>query len=362
MIIIKRLGISIYPNHSSYEDNINYIRQAHEYGFSKIFMCLLSVEGSKSAILSDFKKTITEAKHLGFEIIVDVSPKTFTALDIDYNDLSFFNDLGADGLRLDLGFTGLEEAKMTHNKFDLKIEINMSNATHYIDNILSYQPNRENLIGSHNFYPQRYTGLSYDFFEECSLKFLKYGLHTSAFITSPESSFGPWPIMEGMPTLEEHRNLSLKTQAKHLFATQLIDDVIISNCFASNEEMSILSNLSKSMITFKIHLSDDVTELEKTILFQEPHFYRGDVSDYVIRSTQSRVKYKEYSFPSHDCNNIQRGDIVIGNDNYGQYKGELQIALKEMQNDGNKNIIARIDDEENILMNYLKPWEMFAFE
>ena len=49
MIIIKRLGISIYPNHSSYEDNINYIRQAHEYGFSKIFMCLLSVEGSKSA-------------------------------------------------------------------------------------------------------------------------------------------------------------------------------------------------------------------------------------------------------------------------------------------------------------------------
>ena len=33
----------------------------------------------------------------------------------------------------------------------------MSNGTKYVDNIMSHRPNRENLIGCHNFYPHRYS-------------------------------------------------------------------------------------------------------------------------------------------------------------------------------------------------------------
>ena len=50
---------------------------------------------------------------------------------------------------------------MTYNPYGLKIEINMSNGTKYVDNIMSHRPNRENLIGCHNFYPHRYSGLSH---------------------------------------------------------------------------------------------------------------------------------------------------------------------------------------------------------
>ena len=96
--------------------------------------------------------------------MVDINPALFEQLEISYDDLSFFHDMGADGIRLDVGFTGAEEARMTRNPYGIKIEINMSSGTDYVDNIMSYSPNTNNLLGSHNFNPHRYSGLGYDHF------------------------------------------------------------------------------------------------------------------------------------------------------------------------------------------------------
>ena len=85
--------------------------------------------------------------------MVDINPELFTSLNIAYDDLSFFHELGVWGLRLDEGFTGLEESKMTRNPYGLKIEINMSAGTKYVDRIMDYAPNEDNLLGCHNFYP-----------------------------------------------------------------------------------------------------------------------------------------------------------------------------------------------------------------
>lgn len=51
--------------------------------------------------------------------------------------------------------------------------------------------------------------------------------------------------------------------------------------------------VQQERFTFNVTLYDTITELEKKIVLEEFHFYRGDVSDYLIRSTQSRVKYKK---------------------------------------------------------------------
>lgn len=356
-----KLGISIYPNHSTVEADKRYIQMAHKYGFTRIFTCLLSVDGDKEKILIDFKETIQFAKQLGYEVICDIHPRIFDELGASYDDLSFFHDLGVDGIRLDLGFTGNEESQMTFNPYGLSIEINMSNATKYLDNILSYQPNRSKLIGCHNFYPHRYSGLSYDFFRTCSEKFKKNGLRTAAFVSSHDATFGPWPIMEGLPTLEMHRNLPIDVQAKHLFATGLIDDVIVGNAYASETELKQLREINREKLTFNVKVYEETTELEWTIIFDEPHFYRGDVSDYMIRSTQSRVKYRGESFPPHHTRDIKRGDIIIESDLYKQYAGELQIALKDMENSGKSNVVGRIREEEIFLIDYLEPWSKFAF-
>lgn len=359
---MRQLGISLYPGKSIESEDIKYIEKAHQYGFTRIFTNLLQLTTeNKSTVLPSIEKTIKHAKKFDFEIFVDVAPRTFKALNIEPNDLSFFNELGVDGIRLDEGVGAKETSDMTYNQYGIKIELNMSVMNHYLDNVLDFEPNREQLVGCHNFYPHRYAGISEDFFLEGSKKYKKYGLRTAAFVSSDEADFGPWSITEGLPTLEQHRGLPITAQAKHLWSTGLIDDVIISNCYPSDEELAALEYLKNEPITFDAKLVGEVSTLERKIIVEEPHFYRGDVSDYLIRSTQSRVKYKNESFPPHTTKAIKRGDILIDNDEYGQYKGELQIALKHMINDGKVNVVGRIEPHDLMLLDYLKPWAFFKF-
>lgn len=360
---MKRLGISIYPEKSSKKEILDYIDLSSEMGFSRIFSCLLSVNKGKDEIKKDFIEINKYAKSKGFEVIVDVAPNIFSNLGISYNDLEFFDEINADGVRLDIGFTGNEEAIMTFNKYNLKIEINMSNNVHTIDTIMDYMPNRYNLYGCHNFYPHIYSGLNLDYFIKCTERFLKYGIKTAAFVTSQnKNTFGPWPVTQGLPTLEMHRFLPLDVQIKHFLAIDCIDDILISNCYPSYEELNSLKNLDLRLITFDVEIKKDVPEVENNILFKELHFNRGDKSENMICSTQSRLKYKGHEFKLFNAPEIiKRGDIVIESSKYGHYAGELQIALKEMKNTGMSNVVGKVCDNEIFLLDYIKPWQKFKF-
>lgn len=360
---MKRLGISIYPEKSSKKEILDYIDLSSEMGFSRIFSCLLSVNKSKDEIKKDFIEINKYAKSKGFEVIVDVEPNIFSNLGISYNELEFFDEINADGVRLDIGFTGNEEAIMTFNKYNLKIEINMSNNVHTIDTIMDYMPNRYNLYGCHNFYPHIYSGLNLDYFIKCTERFLKYGIKTAAFVTSQnKNTFGPWPVTQVLPTLEMHRFLPLDVQIKHFLAIDCIDDILISNCYPSYEELNSLKNLDMRLITFDVEMKKDVPEVENDILFKELHFNRGDKSENMIRSTQSRLKYKGHEFKLFNAPEIiKRGDIVIESSKYGHYAGELQIALKEMKNTGMSNVVGKVCDNEIFLLDYIKPWQKFKF-
>ncbi|WP_027632807.1 DUF871 domain-containing protein [Clostridium hydrogeniformans] len=359
---MRKLGISIYPMHNSREEIKDYISLAGKYGFKRIFTCLLSVEGEKERILDEFKDIVTHANTFGMEVIADVSPKVFKDLELDIKDLRFFKDMGLYGIRLDMGFNGIEESQMTYNPHGMKIEVNMSNGTKYIDNILSYLPNKENLLGCHNFYPHRYTGLSFEHFIKCSEQFKEKGLRTAAFVSSNTAKYGPWPVSEGLCTLECHRSLPIDVQAKHLWATDLIDDVIIANAFASEEELKALSKLDPYCLELKCTLVDDIPTIEGDIVSKEYHFNRGDVSEYVIRSTQSRVKYRGHNFEPFNTPDMNRGDIIIETSLYGHYAGELQVALKPMENSGKSNIVGRIEEGELFLLDYIKPWQKFKLK
>ena len=50
---MARLGISIYPEHSTKEKDIEYIRLAGKYGFKRVFTCLLSI--GKKTCKNSFK-------------------------------------------------------------------------------------------------------------------------------------------------------------------------------------------------------------------------------------------------------------------------------------------------------------------
>ncbi|MDF2890574.1 MAG: outer surface protein [Clostridia bacterium] len=359
---MRKLGISIYPERASTKAWIEYLDLAAKYGFSRVFTCLISVAGEKEKIISDFGAITSHANKLGMEVIADVSPMVFKELGISYGDLSFFHRLQLSGVRLDEGYGGMEESIMTQNPYNLKIEINMSSGTKYLDNIISFQPNKDNLIGCHNFYPHRYTGLSREHFLRCSKQFKEHGIRTAAFVSSRRAEFGPWPISEGLCTMEEHRNLPIEVQVKDLFNTALVDDVIIANAFASEEELECLGRLDRNILTLNLELVDNTPDIYSKIILEELHFNRGDVSEYMIRSTQSRVKYKGCDFPLYHSKPIKRGDILIESSLYERYAGELQIALKDMENSGKTNVVGRIVPEEVFLLDHIQPWQKFKLK
>ena len=62
---VRRLGISVYPNHSELNEIKEYIVLAAKYNFKRIFTCLLSVEEGKEKIVAEFTEIIEFAKENG---------------------------------------------------------------------------------------------------------------------------------------------------------------------------------------------------------------------------------------------------------------------------------------------------------
>ncbi|WP_127850082.1 DUF871 domain-containing protein [Lacticaseibacillus hulanensis] len=362
---MRQLGISVYPDHTSLAEDKQYLDAAARYGYTRIFTSLLQLHGDAGEDkLARFKATIDYANELGFKTIVDINPALFSDLGVTYDDLHFFHDLGVWGLRLDEGFTGVEEARMTRNPYGLKIEINMSAGTNYLASIMSYHPNTDNLLGCHNFYPQQYTGLSDRYFAQYSKPYRQYNLHTAAFVSAPSAQFGPWPVSEGLPTMESDRNRPIATQVQHLLLTGMVDDVIIGNAYASDAELAACAesfNAANPRLT--VDLNDDVTATERAIVLEGiagNHLYRGDASEYLLRSTLPRIKYGNASIPARGgIGNFQRGDVLVVNDGYGRYKGEMQIALTCVPSDGRRNKVGHLTESDLPLLDYIKPWMTF---
>ncbi|SJZ83826.1 hypothetical protein SAMN02745116_01573 [Pilibacter termitis] len=357
----RRLGVSLYPDKSKFEEDVEYITFAKKQGFERIFMSMLEVTEGREVVAKKFSKIIRVAKDLDYEVMLDIAPNIFDELGISYDDLSFFHELGADGLRLDAGFDGNKESMLSFNPYGLIIELNMSNDVAYLDNILTYQANKPFIYGCHNFYPQENTALPLDFFTRCSKRFKNHGIRTAAFVTSQVAKGGPWDINDGLPTLEMHRHLPIEVQAKHLFATNLIDDVIIGNAYAHKDELIALGKINRYQIEFSLELLEEVNEVEKRVAFDNQHFRRGDIADVMARSTQVRKEYKEDNPAHNNTITFQRGDVVVGNDAFGKYKNELQLVL-QAHNDTRKNKIGSIKEEERILLDYIKPWSKFKFK
>lgn len=360
---MARLGISIYVGHHPIEKDLKYVKKAAEAGFTRIFMDLLAVgERSREEVITQYRQITDLAKEHHMEVILDVAPNIFEQFNLTYDDLNFFKQVNVDGIRLDVAFAPAQVSEMTFNKEGLKIELNSSMGDGAIDDIMSHYPNPETLITCHNFYPQRFTGLSLDHFNHCNQIVRSHNLPVAAFVSSQnKDTFGPWPVNEGLCTLEMHRDLPIDVQIRHLIATQGIDDIIIANAYASDEELQLCGKIHPGILAFKIEFEKELQDSERKITFEHYHHVRGDMSEYMARSTMPRVTYADVSVKPENTRDLKRGDVIIVNDLYNRYKGEIHIVLQDMPNDGRKNVIGTIPKNEHILLDFIKPWRPFAF-
>lgn len=362
---MHKLGISIYPEHSTPEKDEAYMKLAAHYGFSRIFTCLLSVKKPKEQIIEEFGDFVQKAHKLGFEVAADTAPFVFEHLGATPEDLSVFHEMGLDIIRLDGHFDDRQDVLITCNPFGIKIEFNGSNDTN-LAGLIRHGANVSNMLVCHNFYPQTYSGLSFPVFTSFNQEWNRLGLRTAAFVSSnEENTYGPWPVYAGLPTLEMHRNLSMSVQVRHLLATEMIDDIIIGNAMASEEELLEISQVNLNKTTISIELAEGVSDLEKEILFSVSHTGRSDASEYYIRSSWPRVQYKDCSIPVRNSNQdyFERGDVVIVNDALSHYRAEVEVILKAIPNDGQRNLVGKIPEEEFMILEEMEkhPDHLFGF-
>ena len=211
------------------------------------------------------------------------------------------------------------------------------------------------------YYPHRSTGVSLAYFMRGTEHWAKRGMRLQAFVSSnaPEA-FGPWPVTEGLPTLEMHRDLPIEVQLKHFVMMGCVSDVLIGNCFATDDELAAMERANSDRVRFTTRLVDGLPEDMARRLGMNLSV-RGDcTSGYMIRTLESRMD----PVPVEPFNtvDIERGDVIIDNRLYGQYADEVQIALAPMKNSGKTNVVGHIDDCEHVLLDYLAAGTRFAFD
>ncbi|WIK66304.1 DUF871 domain-containing protein [Globicatella sanguinis] len=356
-------GFSIYPENHSVQKTEQYMDLLKKYGASRIFMSLLQLETDDTSIFDKYQEIIAYANQLDLKVIADISPAFVKQAGWDQDLIEKAHQFGLKGLRLDEALDIDAIVDLTKNPYGIKIELNMSTDATLLNKLIEAGAKLENVIACHNFYPHEFTGLSVAHFEKMNQLFKEVGIETAAFVNARTATEGPWPLSEGLCTVEDHRHLPIELQAALLIATEHIDNILIANQFITEEELQKLTQrINEEVMVLPVKPFLKLTETERQII-EELHVYRGDISDYVIRSTMTRVKFADQSVaPRDQVKIVQRGSIIIDNDLYTRYKGELQIALKVFEVSDKANVVAEILPEAVTLLNYLKPWQAFKLE
>lgn len=383
-----KLGVSLYPEQEKIEDIDNYLALASKYGFTKVFTSMFSVDGTKEEIIEYFKKFTSIAHKYGMVVSGDCNGMFIEKMGASEKDLSVFKEMGIDILRMDFSFRDERDAILINNKEGIGIEMSTS-FIDVIEKAIANGANPSNITTCHNFYPQRYSAPTLEAINKLNNYWQEKQIKCAIFISSQEKgTHGPWPVSDGLPTIEEHRNMSIEAQLKHCISLKNIDEVIIGNAYASEEEFKKIAEVMEkafiniprndamgfmadlmphgdiTRIPLKIKLDENITDLEKEVLFKFPiHNDMGDCLNYMLRSRMTRFIYKKASIPARETDKklYTRGDVVIVNDNLKHYGGEVQIVLKDMEVDGQRNLLGRIAEEEMILLDQLGAGDVFTF-
>ncbi|MBR0137667.1 MAG: DUF871 family protein, partial [Erysipelotrichaceae bacterium] len=208
------------------------------------------------------------------------------------------------------------------------------------------------------------------------------------FVSSQnENTIGVWDAREGLCTVERMRDLPLEQQIRMMIAAGDIDTLIIGNACANEEEfrevreavkehvpdlnnpviqmiMSMGVSTDREYVQKKIRVrpAEDITNAERDILFGFfPHTDVGDSSEWIWRSRIPRFLKKRIPARPYQGKEFPVGSVLMVNDNYSHYAGEVQIAMLPIINDGIRNLIGTISGTEMEILKLVRDMEIVIF-
>ena len=345
-------GFSVYLS-TEKEKNEKIIEKAVKSGAKYVFTSL-NISEEKVDKQSELEKIIRLCTEHNLNLIIDINSTTKDIANLNSENVY---------LRIDDGFTVDEILNLSEKN---KIVLNASTVT---EEELEYMKLRNakffNMLSLHNFYPKRFTGISKKYLLEQNLKYKKYGIGTMAFVKGDELR---GPVYEGLPTVEEHRNMRFLTSCLDLLSLGT-DVILVGDINLSDENWNEFGYFSKGIIPLK-NEHDILTDK----VFQD----RRDSSEYVVRAAaggnigETRKNFCEYvrkelTGYSIDIEKIssvipiKKGDILISNSKYLRYEGELEIALKNLGIDEKRCIVSKIIEKDMELLDYVNIVKKFEF-
>lgn len=351
-------GFSVYFGlDNTKEENIDLLKDAHRLGFTRIFTSLHIPEANYDVLKVEVREFFALAKEYNMDIISDISPNTFKFLDLENMDLKGLKDMGVKTIRIDFGYTEEEISIMSKNEYGIKIQLNASTITkEFFKTLDKFSPNYENIDALHNFYPRVGTGIS----EECMIRkneiLKERGIKVCAFVQSNNRKRSP--MKDGLPTLEDHRDIDVKLASNHLFAIGN-DCVFIGDSLPSQQELIDLSSLDKDCVELRINSKTDDSVCTK--LLENKYSSRTDSARDAIRASESRLLLGNNKIKSYNTVDKKYGDITIDNERYLRYMGELQILLVNQQKDERTNVVASVLQEDFYLLKYIVEGKKFCF-
>lgn len=349
-------GSSVYMS-QDLESIFSYLDEMKSCGAKTIFTSMHIAEDDNEKAKNSIIKVSNKINENGLELMIDISSGTLTKYEMTLDEMmDFLYEIHVKSLRVDYGFD-FNEIKKLSEKFNIVLNASTID-DNYCDSLVNAGLVLSDITVCHNFYPRPETGLSKKFLLEKNRYLKDKGFKIQAFIPGNEEKRGP--LFEGLPTLEEHRDIDPFVAYLELVSDFFVDEVLVGDLRIKEETLrKILKFENEKIIELRVEKLEDLSD-EISTVFWGMHKNRKDYSDYVLRSTMTRIQIKEKIEPE---NNVERkiGTITLDNKNYQRYNGELQIAMRNLNADDRVNVIGNIVDEDIILMKYIKDDVRFIF-
>ena len=373
-----KLGVSLYPGLDNDKDkNMRLLKDAAALGYKRVFTSLHIPECNADTLRNDATYLFAFADSLGLEIIADVSPLAQKVLDIPELTPDSLKKFYISTVRFDYG-TGAETIAAFSR--EMNVQLNASTARSVQLNVLlKANADFSRIDGQHNFYPRPHTGLSSETIQR-----------------------------QNAPSMESLRGTAPCDAAPILTAIGC-DSLIIGDSHPSFDELQALADpetLAKADARYSrkalppkkdwkpeeplplhIHLLSSAPFVKS--LLSRSFTNRPDPAADVIRANESRDEMKHCDIhPERNENKLiiempkeyaavfagpqllangkkssllPVGTVLLDNNDYGRYKGELQILTAPQPFDPRSNVIAQVTKEDVPLLSLISAEIPFRF-
>ena len=400
-----KLGISLYPGlDADREKSLLLLQKAAALGYSRVFSSLHIPESNAASLREDALYLFACAESLGLDVIADISPLTLKILDIPELTPARLKQLHITTARFDYGIGTETIAAFSR---EMNVQLNASTARSVeLHALLKAEADFSRIDGQHNFYPRPHTGLSSETVQRQNALLHRHDIPAGVFAASQTGRRGP--LYAGLPTMESLRGIAPCDAAPILTAIGC-DSLIIGDSNPTLAELEALADpetLAKADARYSrkalppkkewqpdaplplhIHVLSEAPFIRS--LLSRSYTNRPDPAADVIRATESRDTAKDitivpernenkliiempkeyaavFAGPQHLANGkksslLPVGTVLLDNNSYGRYKGELQILTAPQPMDPRSNVIAQVKKEDVPLLSLISAEIPFRF-